>query len=94
MMNSWWSELSLKSKLQIPIQLLLVVVMILMQHTALNKLLNKSTNQSLLAELQCVLDRQPIARRKAEQRNSKVYVYKDGKLVRIEHSNGKVMKYL
>ena len=66
----------------------------LAEHCKLNQLLNKPINKPLLNELQCVLDRQPIARRKAEQRSSKVRVYKDGKLVRIEHSNGKVMKVL
>ncbi len=62
----------------------------------LNDLLNKPVNRPLLAELQCVLDRKPITRRKTEQqcRNSKVSVYKDGRLIRIEHANGKVMKYV
>ena len=66
----------------------------LTEHTALNKLLNKPIHKPLLTELRCVLDRKPIARRKTEQRNSKVLVYKDGKLVRIEHNSGKVMKQL
>ena len=64
----------------------------LQDHTRLNKLLNKPVNIPLLAELECVLDRKPIARRKAVQRNSKVSVYKDGKLARMEHSSGKVYK--
>ena len=58
----------------------------------LNRLLNKPINKVLLAELLCVLDRQPIARRKAEQRSSKVRVFRDGKMVRIEHGNGKMMR--
>ena len=66
----------------------------LQDHTMLNKLLNKPINKRLLAELECVLDRKPIARRKVEQKNSKVTVYKDGKLVRIENSNGKAIKQL
>lgn len=60
----------------------------------LNHLLNRPINRPLLNELLCVLDRQPVARRKAEQRNSKVTVYKDGEVVRVEHSNGKIMKEL
>lgn len=35
-MNNWWSKLSLKNKLQIPIQLILLVVMIFMQRAALD----------------------------------------------------------
>jgi methyl-accepting chemotaxis protein len=35
-MNSWWSNLSLKSKLQLPIQLTLLVVMVLAQRVAVN----------------------------------------------------------
>ncbi|MBW8079182.1 MAG: HAMP domain-containing protein, partial [Gallionella sp.] len=35
-MNNWWSGLSLKNKLQIPIQLLLLMVMISMQRAALD----------------------------------------------------------
>ena len=68
----------------------------LADHSALNSILNKPVNRPLLAELQCVLDRKPITRRKTEQhrRNSKVSVYKEGKLIRIEHSNGRVMKYV
>ena len=66
----------------------------LQDHTMLNKLLNKPINEPLLAELQCILDRKPIARRKTGQRNSKVYVYKDGKLIRIEHSSGKVKEVI
>ena len=36
-MNIWWSKLSLKNKLQIPIQLILLVIMVMAQRTALNK---------------------------------------------------------
>ena len=36
-MNNWWSRLSLKNKLQIPIQLILLVVMVLAQRTALDR---------------------------------------------------------
>src|SRR5512135_3058474 len=36
-MNRWWSKLSLKNKLQIPIQLILLVIMVMAQRTALNK---------------------------------------------------------
>jgi len=36
-MGSWWSNLSLKSKLQLPIQLMLVVVLVFAQYVALNK---------------------------------------------------------
>lgn len=35
-MNNWWSKLSLKNKLQIPIQLLLLIIMVLAQRSALN----------------------------------------------------------
>ena len=35
-MNNWWSSLSLKNKLQIPIQLILLVIMMLAQRVALN----------------------------------------------------------
>jgi methyl-accepting chemotaxis protein len=35
-MNKWWSKLSLKSKLQIPIQLILLTIMVLAQRAALN----------------------------------------------------------
>ena len=64
---------------------------------ALNNLLGKPIYKPLLLELQCILDSKPIPRRKTEQhgRNSKVRVFNaDGKLVRIEHCNGKVMKQL
>lgn len=63
---------------------------------ALNELLNKPVNKPLLDELRCILDRKTITRRKTEQhqRNSKVTVYKNGRLIRIEHANGKVMKYV
>ncbi|HUV99367.1 MAG TPA: methyl-accepting chemotaxis protein [Gallionella sp.] len=36
-MNNWWNKLSLKSKLQIPIQLMLLVVLLLTQHVAMDK---------------------------------------------------------
>jgi len=36
-MDNWWSNLSLKNKLQLPIQLILLVVMSLAQRTALNQ---------------------------------------------------------
>ena len=62
--------------------------------SALNNLLHRPVNRTVLQELQCILDSKPIARRKTEwhQRNGKVSVYKDGKLIRIEHTNGRVMK--
>lgn len=63
-------------------------------HSALNKLLGKPIDKPLLAELLCLLDKKPIARRKPEQRNSKVSVYKDGRLIRIECSNGKALKVI
>ena len=62
---------------------------------ALNNLLHKPINRPLLAELRCILDRKPIARRKTEQyrKHSKVSVCNaDGRLVRIEHCNGKVLR--
>ncbi|HXU93112.1 MAG TPA: methyl-accepting chemotaxis protein [Gallionella sp.] len=36
-MNNWWSRLSLKNKLQIPIQLILLAIMVIAQRTALDK---------------------------------------------------------
>ncbi len=36
-MNNWWSRLSLKNKLQIPIQLILLIIMVLAQRIALDK---------------------------------------------------------
>lgn len=63
----------------------------------LNNLLHRPVNRPLLAELRCVLDSRPLARRKTEQyeRISKVKVYNaKGKLVRIEHGSGRVMKYI
>ncbi|MBU0622691.1 MAG: methyl-accepting chemotaxis protein [Gammaproteobacteria bacterium] len=36
-MNTWWSKLSLKNKLQFPIQLILLVIMITAQRTAMDK---------------------------------------------------------
>lgn len=35
-MNNWWSKLSLKNKMQIPIQLILLVIMVLAQRAALS----------------------------------------------------------
>lgn len=35
-MNNWWSNLSLRNKLQIPIQFILLVVLVLAQRMALN----------------------------------------------------------
>ena len=69
----------------------------LMEHGALNNLLNKSTNKQLLHELKCVLDSKPIPRRKTVQytRCSEVRVFSaEGKLVRIEHANGNVKKVI
>ena len=66
-------------------------------NSALNNLLGKPIYEPLLLELQCILDSKPTPRRKTEQhhRNSKVRVYNaDGRLVRIEHGNGKVLKRL
>ena len=63
--------------------------------SALNNLLHKPINKTVLSELQCILDSKSIARQKTEQheRNGRVSVYNaDGKLIRIEHANGKVMK--
>jgi methyl-accepting chemotaxis protein len=36
-MNNWWSRLSLKNKLQIPIQLILLIILVLAQRLALDK---------------------------------------------------------
>ena len=36
-MNQWWNQLSLKNKLQIPIQMILMVVLVLAQHSALDR---------------------------------------------------------
>ncbi|HLP98495.1 MAG TPA: methyl-accepting chemotaxis protein [Sideroxyarcus sp.] len=36
-MNNWWSRLSLKNKLQIPIQLILLIIMVMAQRTALDQ---------------------------------------------------------
>ncbi len=64
------------------------------EHSLLNLILAKPINKPLLNELRCVLDNKPLVRHHTEQykRNSKVSVFKDGRLVRIEHSNGKIMK--
>jgi methyl-accepting chemotaxis protein len=40
-MNNWWNNLSLKTKLQIPIQLILLVIMVLAQRSALNTFENR-----------------------------------------------------
>ena len=69
----------------------------LMEHGALNNLLNKSTNKQLLAELECVLGSKPIPRRKTVQymRCSDVKVFNaEGKLVRIEYASGKVKQVI
>ena len=69
----------------------------LQEHGALNNLLSKSTNKELLAELECVLDRKPIPRRKTVQymRVSDVRVFNaEGKLIRIEYANGKVKQIM
>ena len=61
----------------------------------LNTILQRPINRPLLAELQYVLDRQPIARQKIEQyrRNSEVRVYNlAGVMIRVEYCNGKIMK--
>ena len=66
-------------------------------NSALSNLLGKPINKPLLAELLCILDREPITRRNAGQqcRNSKVRVYNaSGELIRIECCNGKVIKQL
>lgn len=53
MMNAWWSRLSLKSKLQFPIQLLLLVVMVIAQRAILDKyesgLLNDVKEKALVS---------------------------------------------
>jgi methyl-accepting chemotaxis protein len=36
-MNNWWSSLSIRNKLQLPIQSILLVVMVLAQHWAINR---------------------------------------------------------
>lgn len=36
-MNTWWSKLSLQNKLQIPIQLILLAIMVMAQRTAFSK---------------------------------------------------------
>lgn len=62
----------------------------------LNNLLHRPINRPLLTELRCVLDKEPIVRQNTEQyiRNSKVNVYKNGRLIRIEHANGKVARLI
>ncbi len=45
-------------------------------NTLVNRLMHRPVNEKLLAELLCLLDRKPIARRKTEQRNGKVIVRK------------------
>ncbi len=68
----------------------------LADNSALGSLLHKTPNKAVLTELQCILDSKPVARRKTEQhrKNGKVSVYKNGKLIRIEHDNGKVMRQI
>lgn len=66
-------------------------------NSLLNTLLHRPVNRALLTELRCILDRQPIPRRKTEQyrKHSKVAVFNAlGMLVRIEHSNGRVLRYV
>ncbi|MFA6061853.1 MAG: methyl-accepting chemotaxis protein [Gallionella sp.] len=52
-MDNWWSNLSLKNKLQLPIQLILLVVMSLAQRTALNQfednVLNEAKQKALVS---------------------------------------------
>lgn len=62
----------------------------------LNNLLHRPINRPLLAELRCILDSEPIPRQKTERsRTCKVRVYNvEGNLIRIEHNNGKVMRYV
>ena len=66
----------------------------LTDRTALNQLMHRPINRQLLSELQCILDKKPITRRKTEhhERNGKIRVYKDNKLIKILHANGKLMK--
>ncbi|MFA7400869.1 MAG: methyl-accepting chemotaxis protein, partial [Sideroxydans sp.] len=45
-MNNWWSKLSLKSKLQIPIQLILLVIMIFAQRSALSTFEDQVLNEA------------------------------------------------
>ena len=69
----------------------------LKEHGALNNLLNKLTNKELLSELECILDSKPIPRQKTVQymRWSDVRVFnRKGKLIRIEHANGKVKEII
>lgn len=62
----------------------------------LNSLLSRKVNRQLLNELRCVLDNKPVPRRKTKRysRVSKVMVYKNGVLIRIERASGRVMKQL
>ena len=46
MMNNWWNRLSLKSKLQLPIQLMLLVVLLLTQHVAMDKYRTQVFNEA------------------------------------------------
>ncbi|OGT23035.1 MAG: chemotaxis protein [Gallionellales bacterium RIFOXYB12_FULL_54_9] len=52
-MDNWWSNLSLKNKLQLPIQFILLVVMMLAQRTALNQfednVLNEARKKALVS---------------------------------------------
>jgi methyl-accepting chemotaxis protein len=45
-MNNWWSTLSLKSKLQIPIQLILLVIMVFAQRSALSTFENQVLDEA------------------------------------------------
>lgn len=60
----------------------------------LNSLLSRKVNRPLLRELRCVLDNKPVPRRKTKHysRVSKVLVYYNGVLIRIEHASGRLMK--
>ncbi|NNM69312.1 MAG: methyl-accepting chemotaxis protein [Gallionella sp.] len=58
-MKNWWTKLSLKNKLQIPIQLIFLVVMILVQRTALDKFENyviEGTKQKALVSADGLLN--------------------------------------
>jgi len=45
-MNNWWSKLSLKNKLQIPIQLILLVIMVFAQRSALSTFENQVLDEA------------------------------------------------
>jgi len=63
----------------------------------LSDILNRAINKPLLDELLCILDSKPIPRQGKTRRvrGSDVSVYNaEGKLIRIEYSNGKVKEIL